>query len=103
MSTETLFIHILWASVSSAALYVTYRCVEKYTTVKSLEVLALASERVGSVLLQVLKVHEGRFGNFPVPVIGNGTQKRPRHPHPTSTQTKETHSPHTNPQFDLCD
>jgi len=26
MSTETLFIHILWASVSSAALYVTYKC-----------------------------------------------------------------------------
>lgn len=103
MSAEILFIHMLWASVSSAALYVTYKCVEKYATVKSLEVCALASERVGTLVLQVLELHGGRIGNFQVPVVGNGTQKRPRHPHPTSTQTQENHSPHSNPLFDLRD
>lgn len=102
MSTE-IFIHILWASVSSAALYVTYKCVDKYTTLKSLEALALASERVGTVVLQVLKESGGGiFGNFPVSV--NGTrQKRPHHPNPTSAQTAENHSAQENPPVDLRD
>ena len=71
MSTETLFIHILWASVSSAALYVTYKCVEKYTTIKSLETLAFTSERIGAVVLQVLKESGGKFRGLPVPVTWN--------------------------------
>lgn len=96
MSTETLFIHILWASVSSAALYVTYKCVEKYTTIKSLEALALTSERVGAVVLRVLKESGGRFGSFPVPVIHHGTRQTRPHHHSTPAQTEENHHTHTN-------
>lgn len=91
--TETLFIHIIWASVSSATLYVAYRCVEKYTTVKSLEALALTSERVGAVVLQVLKESGGKFGKFP-------HATRPHH-HPTSAQTEENRNAYTNNMFDL--
>lgn len=100
MSTETLFIHILWASVSSAALYVTYKCVEKYTTIKSLETLAFTSERIGAVVLQVLKEGGGKFRGLPVPVIHGTRQTRPHH-HSTSAQTEENHSAHANPLFDL--
>ena len=101
MSTETLFIHILWASVSSAALYVTYKFVEKYTTIKSLEALALTSERVGAVVLRVLKESGGRFGSFPVIHHGTRQQTRPHHHHSTPAQTEENHHTHTNPLFDL--
>ena len=100
MSTETLFIHILWASVSSTALYVTYKCVERYTTVKSLEALALASERVGAMVLQVLKESGGRrIGNFSFPVANGTRQNRPHHH--TSAQTEQDHNTHANPLFDL--
>lgn len=103
MSTETLLIHIIWASLSSAALYVTYKCVERYTTIKSLEALALTSERVGAVVLRVLKESGGRFGSFPVPVIHHGTrqQTRPHNNHSTPAQTEENHHTHKNPLFDL--
>lgn len=102
MSTETLLIHILWASVSSAALYVSYKSFEKYTKIKSLEALALTSERVGAVVLRVLKESGGRFGSFPVPVIHHGTRQQARpHHHSTPAQTEENHHTHTNPLFDL--
>lgn len=96
MSTETICIHILWASVSSVALYVTYRCVEKYMIIKSLEAIALTSERVGAVVLQVLKESGARFGSFTVPIHGT----RPHH-HSTSAQTEENRNANTNPLFDL--
>lgn len=80
MSFETIFIHVLWASVSYATLYVAYRCAEKHTTVKSLEAFALASERVGAVMFHVLKASEGRIGSFRLP---NGTH---RQDHPTPAQ-----------------
>uniref|UniRef100_A0A6C0J005 Uncharacterized protein n=1 Tax=viral metagenome TaxID=1070528 RepID=A0A6C0J005_9ZZZZ len=99
MSKETLFIHILWASVSSAALYVTYKYVEKYTSIKSLEALALTSERIGTVVLQVLKESGGRFRSLPVPDV-HGTRTRPHH-HSTPAQTEENHHTHANPLFDL--
>ena len=101
MSAEMLFIHVLWASVALVALYVTNKCVEKYTTAKSLEAVALVSERICFAIFQMLK--EGkRVGNFPVVIDGTG-QKRSNGSNPASAQTEEKHSPPTNTLFDLRD
>lgn len=102
VSFETLFIHVLWASVSSATLYVGYKSVERYTAVKYLETFALASEKIGTVILHLLKAREGDRlpGKLHLP---NGTQKKYRHPDTTSTETQEDHKPHTDSLFDLRD
>jgi hypothetical protein len=97
MTFETMFIHILWASVSCTALYVAHKSVEKYTTLKSLEAFALASEKVGAVIIDVLKENGGRLRNFQT---HNGTQRKNHHP--TCTQTEKDHLTCSNSIFDLC-
>ena len=54
MSAETLCIHILWSVVVGCGFFVIFRCVDKYTTLKSLEAIALGSEKLALVMLQVL-------------------------------------------------
>ena len=98
MSETVIYINFIWASVSVFAIFVSYKCFENYIKIKSLEALALTSERVGAVVLKVLKENGGRFRSLPAV---NGTpQNRPPH-HATATQKEEVYYPHSNPLFDL--
>lgn len=67
MSTESLCIHVLWASVVFGTLIVLHKCVEKYTAVKSAETLVLATEKFSVLMLHILK----KNGN----VLTNGSRR----------------------------
>tara|TARA_Y100001936_G_scaffold244932_1_gene286091 strand:- start:2144 stop:2461 length:318 start_codon:yes stop_codon:yes gene_type:complete len=102
MST-TLCIHILWSSVASAALFLTFKCVEKYTNLKSLEVIAIGSEKFAFTLLQILKHNPELLGRRIT--VGNKTNQQPAHvsSHYGTTQEKETNNHCTTSQRCLFD
>lgn len=83
MSSETIVIHLIWATFSSAFLYVVHKNVGKYANIKQLEAMACVSERFGAIFLQVLKESDSKFGIFPL-IYG-----RPSSAHNTPAQTYE--------------
>jgi hypothetical protein len=109
MAAETLCIHILWSIVTGCGFFAIFRCVDKYTTLKSLEAIAMGSEKIALVMLQVLNkrpmLRESLIGDFvPHNAPQNGPQNGPhgrKHNHSTS-KTKENESySQPNTLFDL--
>lgn len=105
MSAETLCIHILWSIVAGCGFFAIFRCVDKYTTLKSLEAIAMGSEKIALVMLQVLNkrpvLRESLIGDF---VPQNGPQNGPhgrKYNHSTSKAKDNESYSQQNTLFDL--
>ena len=105
MSAETLCIHILWSVVAGGGFFAIFRCVDKYTTLKSLEAIAMGSEKLALVMLQVLNKRPvlggSLIGDFGPPNgPHHGTHGRKCDHFTPKTKDKESYS-QQNSLFDL--